>query len=244
MSLDEISARNQRYSGVENFSEQAGDAQTQQALPESPETLETYTSDEIENIVETRFYKVARFYAEVRNFIVNAPQAEEEQRLFLGKINSETAAKIKEATGINADGKSIVWSCGNIGIFSTDMETPLREALLDRLPLRRRISRTSSRQLFLLIQLPAATRPVKSESCSQRRLTGELLQLPLFRERKSTHVKECSDNKKKQSTSPTPDVQAPSLTSETGRRIKTTSADRVSQNRENVNFRLHKVKKR
>lgn len=128
------------------------------------------------------------------------------------------------------------------GIFSTDMETPLREVLLDRLPLRRRISRTSSRQLFLLIQLPAATRAVKSGSCSQRRLTGELLQLSLFRERKSTHVKKCSDNKKKQSTSPTPDVQAPSLTSETGRRIKTTSADRVSQNRENVNFRLHKVK--
>lgn len=39
----------------------------------------------------------------------------------------------------------------------------------------------------------------------------------------------------KQSTSPTPDVQAPSLTSETGRRIKTTSTSSISQNAENVN---------
>lgn len=39
----------------------------------------------------------------------------------------------------------------------------------------------------------------------------------------------------KQPTSPTPDVQAPSLTSETGRRIKTTSTSSISQNAENVN---------
>ena len=47
----------------------------------------------------------------------------------------------------------------------------------------------------------------------------------------------------KQSTSPTPDVQAPSLTSETGRRIKTTSTSSISQNAENVNPSERKGKK-
>ncbi len=47
----------------------------------------------------------------------------------------------------------------------------------------------------------------------------------------------------KQSTSPTPDVQAPSLTSETGRRIKTTSTSSISQNAENVNSESQKSKK-
>ena len=47
----------------------------------------------------------------------------------------------------------------------------------------------------------------------------------------------------KQSTSPTPDVQAPSLTSETGRRIKTTSTSSISQNAENVNSESQKGKK-
>ena len=47
----------------------------------------------------------------------------------------------------------------------------------------------------------------------------------------------------KQSTSPTPDVQAPSLTSETGRRIKTTSTSSISKNAENVNSELQKGKK-
>ena len=39
----------------------------------------------------------------------------------------------------------------------------------------------------------------------------------------------------KQSTSPTPDMQAPSLTSATGRRIKTASISSISQKRGNVN---------
>ena len=47
----------------------------------------------------------------------------------------------------------------------------------------------------------------------------------------------------KQSTSPTPDVQAPSLTSETGRRIKTTSTSSISQNAENVNPELQNGRK-
>lgn len=64
-----------------------GDARTQQVLPESPETLETYTSDEIESIKGTAGRRRAK--------------------AFLGKINSETVAKIKEATGINADGKKL-----------------------------------------------------------------------------------------------------------------------------------------
>ena len=46
----------------------------------------------------------------------------------------------------------------------------------------------------------------------------------------------------KQPTSPTPDVQAPSLTSETGRRIKTTSTSSISQNAENVNSESQKGK--
>lgn len=242
--FDEFSARNQRYLGVENASEQAGTAQMQQALPESLETLETYTADEIASIEKTRFYKVARSYAEVRDFIANASQVEGEQRLFLGKVNAETAAKIKEATGINAEGKSIALSSSDIrhilnGHGNVATESPMGQVA---------VTQENFEDIIETIISPDTI--TRSDEGNQvgimftKEIDGRVTAITIVSEKKKAlTLKSAWITKKKQSTSPTPDVQAPSLTSETGRRIKTTSTSSISQNAENVNSESQKGKK-
>lgn len=244
MLFNEFSARNQRYLGVENVSEQAGTTQMQQALPESLETLETYTADEIASIEKTSFYKVARSYAEVRDFIANASQVEGEQRLFLGKVNAETAAKIKEATGINAEGKSIALSSSDIrhilnGHGNAATESPMGQVA---------VTQENFEDIIETIISPDTI--TRSDEGNQvgimftKEIDGRVTAITIVSEKKKAlTLKSAWITKKKQSTSPTPDVQAPSLTSETGRRIKTTSTDSISQNAENVNSESQKGKK-
>lgn len=242
--FDEFSSRNQRYLGVENASEQAGTTQMQQALPESLETLETYTADEIASIEKTSFYKVARSYAEVRDFIANAARVEGEQRLFLGKINAETAAKIKEATGISAEGKSIALSSSDIrhilnGHGNAATESPMGQVA---------VTQENFEDIIETIISPDTI--TRSDEGNQvgimftKEIDGRVTAITIVSEKKKAlTLKSAWITKKKQSTSPTPDVQAPSLTSETGRRIKTTSTSSISQNAENVNSESQKGKK-
>ena len=242
--FEEFSARNQRYLGVENASEQAGTTQMQQALPESLETLETYTADEIASIEKTSFYKVARSYAEVRDFIANAARVEGEQRLFLGKINAETAAKIKEATGISAEGKSIALSSSDIrhilnGHGNAATESPMGQVA---------VTQENFEDIIETIISPDTI--TRSDEGNQvgimftKEIDGRVTAITIVSEKKKAlTLKSAWITKKKQSTSPTPDVQAPSLTSETGRRIKTTSTSSISQNAENVNPSERKGKK-
>ena len=242
--FEEFSARNQRYLGVENASEQAGTTQMQQALPESLETLETYTADEIASIEKTSFYKVARSYAEVRDFIANAARVEGEQRLFLGKINAETAAKIKEATGISAEGKSIALSSSDIrhilnGHGNAATESPMGQVA---------VTQENFEDIIETIISPDTI--TRSDEGNQvgimftKEIDGRVTAITIVSEKKKAlTLKSAWITKKKQSTSPTPDVQAPSLTSETGRRIKTTSTSSISQNAENVNRKSGKGKK-
>lgn len=242
--FEEFSARNQRYLGVENASEQAGTTQMQQALPESLETLETYTADEIASIEKTSFYKVARSYAEVRDFIANAARVEGEQRLFLGKINAETAAKIKEATGISAEGKSIALSSSDIrhilnGHGNAATESPMGQVA---------VTQENFEDIIETIISPDTI--TRSDEGNQvgimftKEIDGRVTAITIVSEKKKAlTLKSAWITKKKQSTSPTPDVQAPSLTSETGRRIKTTSTSSISQNAENVNSESQKGKK-
>ena len=242
--FEEFSARNQRYLGVENASEQAGTTQMQQALPESLETLETFTADEIASIEKTSFYKVARSYAEVRDFIANAARVEGEQRLFLGKINAETAAKIKEATGISAEGKSIALSSSDIrhilnGHGNAATESPMGQVA---------VTQENFEDIIETIISPDTI--TRSDEGNQvgimftKEIDGRVTAITIVSEKKKAlTLKSAWITKKKQSTSPTPDVQAPSLTSETGRRIKTTSTSSISQNAENVNSESQKGKK-
>ena len=242
--FEEFSARNQRYLGVENASEQAGTTQMQQALPESLETLETFTADEIASIEKTSFYKVARSYAEVRDFIANAARVEGEQRLFLGKINAETAAKIKEATGISAEGKSIALSSSDIRHILNGHRNAATESPMGQVA----VTQENFEDIIETIISPDTI--TRSDEGNQvgimftKEIDGRVTAITIVSEKKKAlTLKSAWITKKKQSTSPTPDVQAPSLTSETGRRIKTTSTSSISQNAENVNSESQKGKK-
>lgn len=242
--FDEFSAHNQRYLGMENASEQAGTTQMQQALPESLETLETYTADEIASIEKTSFYKVARSYAEVRDFIANAAQVEGEQRLFLGKINAETAAKIKEATGISAEGKSIALSSSDIRHILNRHGNAATESPMGQVA----VTQENFEDIIETIISPdTITRSDEGDQVGimfTKEIDGRVAAITIVSEKKKAlTLKSAWITKKKQSTSPTPDVQAPSLTSETGRRIKTTSINSISQNAENVNSESQKGKK-
>lgn len=169
---------------------------------------------------------------------------EGEQRLFLGKINAETAAKIKEATGISAEGKSIALSSSDIrhilnGHGNAATESPMGQVA---------VTQENFEDIIETIISPDTI--TRSDEGNQvgimftKEIDGRVTAITIVSEKKKAlTLKSAWITKKKQSTSPTPDVQAPSLTSETGRRIKTTSTSSISQNAENVNSESQKGKK-
>lgn len=239
--FDDFAMRNQRYLGTENSTVTVD---TQQALPETLERLGKYTNDEIASIETTKLFKVARSYADVKAFIAKATSMETERRLFLGKINAETAAKIQAATGLNVDGKSIALSSSDIkhilsGHGDAKAESPMGQIA---------VTQENFESIIETIIDPDTIE--RSDAKGQvgivftKEIDGKVTAITIVSEKKKAlTLKSAWITKKKQSTSPTPDVKSPSLTSETGRRIKTVSDNSISENTKKVNSESQKGKK-
>lgn len=272
--FDEFSARNQRYLGVENASEQAGTAEQNQgtyALQEALQTLGDYDATRRRHIESNENDRVSRNYDEIVDFIKSATKEMPVRRLHIGTISDSTAALVQEKTGVNIKGYDFVLASNfishifdshgraateaprgqtavnysnieniletviapdDVSIVSDNTGTALRfEKMLDGRNVAITITSTKKSTLTLksawIINQKSGGR---TPSASADTLAG-------------TSETNGRSSTLKQPTSPTPDVQAPSLTSETGRRIKTTSTSSISQNAENVNSESQKGKK-
>lgn len=272
--FDEFSARNQRYLGVENASEQAEAAAQNQgtyALQEALQTLGDYDATRRRHIESNENDRVSRNYDEIVDFIKSATKEMPVRRLHIGTISDNTAALVQKKAGVNIKGYDFVLASNfishifdshgraateaprgqtavnysnieniletviapdDVSIVSDNTGTALRfEKMLDGRNVAITITSTKKSTLTLksawIINQKSGGR---TPSASADTLAG-------------TSETNGRSSTLKQPTSPTPDVQAPSLTSETGRRIKTTSTSSISQNAENVNSESQKGKK-
>lgn len=231
--FDEFSMRNQRYLGVEN---EVANVETKKALPETLERLGKYTDAEIASIETTKMFKVAKSYSDVREFIARAQTTETERRLYLGKINTETATKIKEATGLNVDGKSIALS-------SSDIRHIFKKHGTNGTELTRGQSAVTNENFENIIETLSDPDTVELSDdhnnigvIFKKEIDGKVTAITIVSEKKKAlTLKSAWITKKKQSTSQSPNAETLNRTSETLPRIKTVSDSSISKNSENVN---------
>ena len=270
--FDEFSARNQRYLGVENASAeaevQAGNSRF--ALSEAFERLGKYTDSEIASIEATKHFRVARSYSDVRQFIADAQNENTQKRLFLGKVTPETAAKIFQETGINAEGKGIALSGddvrhifarhgvngsalhqGDIAVTQENFENII-ETLIDPDSVSR-TDQNGTRGILFQKEIGGRVTAITLVSEKKKALTLKSAWITKSGGRTpsasadtlagTSETNGRSSTKRKQATSPSSNAEALNSTSETLPRIKPVSTDSISQNAENVNSESQKDKK-
>lgn len=270
--FDEFSSRNQRYLGVENLSAeaeaQAGNSRF--ALSEAFERLGKYTDSEIASIEATKHFRVARSYSDVRQFIADAQNENTQKRLFLGKVTPETATKIFQETGINAEGKGIALSGddvrhifarhgvngsalhqGDIAVTQENFENII-ETLIDPDSVSR-TDQNGTRGILFQKEIGGRVTAITLVSEKKKALTLKSAWITKSGGRTPSASADTlagtpetngrSSTKRKQATSPSSNAEALNSTSETLPRIKPASTDSISQNRENVNPESQKGKK-
>ena len=272
--FDEFSARNQRYLGVENASEQAGTAEQNQgtyALQEALQTLGDYDATRRRHIESNENDRVSRNYDEIVDFIKSATKEMPVRRLHIGTISDNTAALVQEKTGVNIKGYDFVLASNFIShIFDshgrTATEAPRGQTAVNYSNIENILETVIAPDDVSIVSDNTGTalrfekmldgRNVAITITSTKKSTLTLKSAWIINQKSGGRTPSASadtlagtsetngrSSTLKQPTSPTPDVQAPSLTSETGRRIKTTSTSSISQNAENVNSESQKGKK-
>ena len=270
--FDDFSTRNQRYLGVENASAeaevQAGNSRF--ALSEAFERLGKYTDSEVASIEATKHFRVARSYSDVRQFIADAQNENTQKRLFLGKVTPETAAKIYQETGINAEGKGIALSGddvrhifarhgvngsalhqGDIAVTQENFENII-ETLIDPDSVSR-TDQNGTRGILFQKEIGGRVTAITLVSEKKKALTLKSAWITKSGGRTpsasadtlagTSETNGRSSTKRKQATSPSSNAEALNSTSETLPRIKPVSTDSISQNAENVNSESQKGKK-
>lgn len=240
--FDSFSERNQQYNAAE-YSHTVKSENTRQALPESLERLDKYSDEEIKKIETSKLFQVARSYEDVREFISRSKQGTLETRLFLGKITAETAAKIHTETGLDVAGKSIALSSSDIKHIFKNHGIDGSEAARGQIP----ITEANFENIIETLVAPDTTERSDVNGnigiVFKKNIDGKISAVTILSEkRKALTLKSAWIQKEKQSTSLTPNVQALSLTSETGQRLKTVSTDSIAENSENVNTKSKKSK--
>lgn len=233
--FDSFSERNSQYNAAE-YRHTAPNAETRLALQESFDRLGKYTDDEIRSIETSKLYQVARSYDDVKTFITRSLNTATEKRLFLGKITAETAAKIKTETDIDADGKSIALSSSDIKHIFKNHGTDAAESMRGQIP----ITEANFENIIeTLIEPETVTRSDENGRVGivfKKEIDGKVTAITIMSEKKKAlTLKSAWITKEKQSTTPTSNVQALNLTSETGGRIKTAFDNSISENGKKVN---------
>ena len=233
--FDSFSERNSQYNAAE-YRHTAPNAETRLALQESFDRLGKYTDDEIRSIETSKLYQVARSYDDVKTFITRSLNTSTEKRLFLGKITAETAAKIKTETDIDADGKSIALSSSDIKHIFKNHGADSAESMRGQIP----ITEANFENIIeTLIEPETVTRSDEKGRVGivfKKEIDGKVTAITIMSEKKKAlTLKSAWITKEKQSTTPTSNVQALNLTSETGGRIKTAFDNSISENGKKVN---------
>ena len=244
--FDEFSARNQRYLGVENASEQAGTAEQNQgtyALQEALQTLGDYDATRRRHIESNENDRVSRNYDEIVDFIKSATKEMPVRRLHIGTISDSTAALVQEKTGVNIKGYDFVLASNFISHIFDSHGRVATEAPRGQTA----VNYSNIENILETVIAPDDVSIVSDNTGTalrfEKMLDGRNVAITITSTKKSTLTLKSAWIINQKSGGRTPSASADTLagTSETNGRSSTT--DSISQNRENVNSESQKGKK-
>ncbi len=176
--------------------------------------VNSYTEQEIESITRDSKNKIANSYADVIEFISASLDNKTNGRLFIGKIKTSTAAKIKELTKISAFGKSLVLTSDEIKHIFKQHGNPQTENARGQ-------EAITTNNFDAVLEAICAPSNVISEIDENgvvslifsKEVNGETTAVTIVSEKKKAlTLKSARINKKGQRISPPSDVRAPNPT--------------------------------
>ena len=197
-----------------------------------------YTAEESSSIQRDAKNEIAKSYDDVKRFISNSTSENIQKRLFVGKINKETAKNILAQTDVYTYGKSIVLTSDDIRHIFDRHGSAFSEGQRGQVA----ITADNFDSILRTIMEPDTVKPEVDKSGAislvfKKEVDGNVTAVTVVSEKKkalSLKSAWITVQKEKQHISPPSDVQAPNPTSETVGSMNAVSNNSIHQKAENV----------
>ncbi len=218
-------------------------AETKSAAEESETRFELnqfgqYTAEESSSIQRDAKNEIAKSYDDVKRFISDSTSENIQKRLFVGKINKETAKNILAQTDVYTYGKSIVLTSDDIRHIFDHHGSAFSEGQRGQIA----ITADNFDSVLRTIMEPDTVKPEVDKSGAislvfKKEVDGNVTAVTVVSEKKkalSLKSAWITVQKEKQHISPPSDVQAPNPTSKTVGSMNAVSNNSIHQKAENV----------
>lgn len=218
-------------------------AETKSAAEESETRFELkqfgqYTAEESSSIQRDAKNEIAKSYDDVKRFISDSTSENIQKRLFVGKINKETAKNILAQTDVYTYGKSIVLTSDDIRHIFDHHGSAFSEGQRGQIA----ITADNFDSVLRTIMEPDTVKPEVDKSGAislvfKKEVDGNVTAVTVVSEKKkalSLKSAWITVQKEKQHISPPSDVQAPNPTSKTVGSMNAVSDNSIHQKNENV----------
>ncbi len=197
-----------------------------------------YTAEESSSIQRDAKNEIAKSYDDVKRFISDSTSENIQKRLFVGKINKETAKNILAQTDVYTYGKSIVLTSDDIRHIFDRHGSAFSEGRRGQIA----ITADNFDSVLRTIMEPDTVKPEVDKSGTislvfKKEVDGNVTAVTVVSEKKkalSLKSAWITVQKEKQHISPPSDVQAPNPTSETVGSMNAVSDNSIHQESENV----------
>ena len=197
-----------------------------------------YTAEESSSIQRDARNEIAKSYDDVKRFISGSTSENIQKRLFVGKIDKETAKNILAQTDVYTYGKSIVLTSDDIRHIFDRHGSAFSEGQRGQIA----ITADNFDSVLLTIMKPDTVKPEVDKSGAislvfKKEINGNVTAVTVVSEKKkalSLKSAWITVQKEKQHISPPSDVQAPNPTSKTVGSMNAVSDNSIHQKSENV----------
>ena len=197
-----------------------------------------YTAEESSSIQRDARNEIAKSYDDVKRFISDSTSENIQKRLFVGKIDKETAKNILAQTDVYTYGKSIVLTSDDIRHIFDRHGSAFSEGQRGQIA----ITADNFDSVLRTIMKPDTVKPEVGKSGAislvfKKEINGNVTAVTVVSEKKkalSLKSAWITVQKEKQHISPPSDVQAPNPTSKTVGSMNAVSDNSIHQNSENV----------
>lgn len=197
-----------------------------------------YTAEESSSIQRDARNEIAKSYDDVKRFISDSTSENIQKRLFVGKIDKETAKNILAQTDVYTYGKSIVLTSDDIRHIFDRHGSAFSEGQRGQIA----ITADNFDSVLLTIMKPDTVKPEVDKSGAislvfKKEINGNVTAVTVVSEKKkalSMKSAWITVQKEKQHISPPSDVQAPNPTSKTVGSMNAVSNNSIHQKAENV----------
>ena len=197
-----------------------------------------YTAEESSSIQRDAKNEIAKSYDDVKRFISDSTSENIQKRLFVGKIDKETAKNILAQTDVYTYGKSIVLTSDDIRHIFDRHGSAFSEGQRGQIA----ITADNFDSVLRTIMKPDTVKPEVDKSGAislvfKKEINGNVTAVTVVSEKKkalSLKSAWITVQKEKQHISPPSDVQAPNPTSKTVGSMNAVSDNSIHQNSENV----------